>query len=359
MRSSCIPHPEKEALVIIRAWQVKACDGNHCAAALLSVFEYWHNVRLAQSEKSAKQNDIAEMHGDSRTQDESLYQFHTEEDLENNLLGLYKKSSIRKAIALLLSKGFVSVYNNPNPRYRFDRTRYFLLETEALKAFLASAKNNGTSVKNNSLSVKNNSLSAENTFSSISTEITTEITYIHTPESASEFVSLTEPEPVLSGSPPPERLEQCSAPRPVEKRWASSAEQCDRTFEPLPWGSYHRPDPDFLNYLLTVYLPTVPSFKDASLTLGHARQWLNKAKYDEQRRDDALIQWEAFQEWRDRPAAMSSEDWEHSPKRAEYEALFNSMSVTRFLFPNWDKGDQTVAPDRQSFYEYMKRIGAA
>lgn len=138
MINSCINHPAKEPLIIIRAWQVNACDGDHCAAALLSFFEYWHNVRLAQAPKSARQNAISEMHGDLGTQDTSLLQFHSEAELEVGLLGLYKKDKIRKTIALLAEKGFISVHSNPNPRYSFDRTRYFLFQEETVNEYLFS-----------------------------------------------------------------------------------------------------------------------------------------------------------------------------------------------------------------------------
>ena len=44
MRTSCITHPPKDPLIMIRQWQVALCEGNTTAAALLSFFEYWHNL---------------------------------------------------------------------------------------------------------------------------------------------------------------------------------------------------------------------------------------------------------------------------------------------------------------------------
>lgn len=177
-------------------------------------------------------------------------------------------------------------------------------------------------------------------------------------ESVSAFVSLTEPESKPpSVNPPQQRLEQGSA----APRYLSGAEKVNRHFAApqLPWGDYLNPEPAFLNYLLKVYLPKVPSNKDREIGLSDARRWLNGAKYDEHRRDNALIEWESFLEWRDRPSDLNPADWEHSPKRAEYEALYNSMSLKAFLFPNLEQGDRTTPPDRQSFYNYLQKTGAA
>lgn len=136
MRGSCIRHPAKEPLIIVREWQIEACDGNRCAAILLSFFEYWHDIKLQMASKAARQNSIAIAHGDSPTQDETLLQFHNEQELEAGILGFYGASSIRKAIALLKEKDFISVCSNPNSRYKFDQTRYFLFCDEQVNQWL-------------------------------------------------------------------------------------------------------------------------------------------------------------------------------------------------------------------------------
>jgi hypothetical protein len=126
MKSPCIAYPGDEPLVLIRASQVRICDGNHCAAALLSYFGYWHSNRLDQIKQAEHVNKIAALHGEAGTQDTTLFQYHTEDDIEAGLLHLYGRKTIRTAIALLTQKGFLSLHTNPNPRYRFDRTHYFL-----------------------------------------------------------------------------------------------------------------------------------------------------------------------------------------------------------------------------------------
>lgn len=138
MRSSCINHPSREPLLILRQWQVEACDGNHCAAALLSFLEYWHNIRLEQAVKAAQANDVAERHGDERTQNESLVQWHNSAELEDGLLGLFARGKIAESIVLLESKGFIRVSRNPNPRYKFDATKHFVFEDGAVNEWIAA-----------------------------------------------------------------------------------------------------------------------------------------------------------------------------------------------------------------------------
>jgi hypothetical protein len=56
-RTSCIPHPEGERLILIRKWQLEACQKDACAAALLNLFEYWHNIKLEQRSQAKSHND--------------------------------------------------------------------------------------------------------------------------------------------------------------------------------------------------------------------------------------------------------------------------------------------------------------
>jgi len=135
MKSSCISHPNSEPLIIIRKWQIEFCEGNQCAAALLSFFEYWHNIKLEQSHKAEQENTIQKLHGDPATQNESLIQFHTAEDLEAGVL-IFKRKAIADAINRLEKKGVILVMQNPNPRYKFDRTRHFLFKPEVIMEWL-------------------------------------------------------------------------------------------------------------------------------------------------------------------------------------------------------------------------------
>lgn len=162
MKDSCISHPDREPLIMVRQWQLEACEKNYCAAALLSFFEYWHNWKLDTVEKNQLRSSVAAKHGESFEDSTGLLQFHTEDDLEIGLLGLYKRKTIREGIKLLTDRGFISIHKNPNPRYKFDNTKFFLFHAETVNAwiknrepqkiqdFLASGKNASRSGKNTS-----------------------------------------------------------------------------------------------------------------------------------------------------------------------------------------------------------------
>lgn len=142
MKSSCISHPEREPLVIRRQWQVEFCEGTACAAELMSFFEYWHNIKLDQSLKARESNRIADNHGEEGTQDTSLFQFHTEEELIAGLLGGWSGNTINKSLRWLGEQGVITITGNPNPRYKFDKTRYFLFHPEIPQRWLHSRSRN-------------------------------------------------------------------------------------------------------------------------------------------------------------------------------------------------------------------------
>jgi|GEM_PF-2062142 len=136
MKESCIPHPANARFNITRPEYVLICRNDRCAACLLSFFEYWHNIKLEHAKKAARANDIAEMHGDARTQDESLWQFHTIKEMELGIAYMFTQKPISKALSLLCDLGFIVRGRNPNPRYKFDRTTWIMLKPEAVTAAL-------------------------------------------------------------------------------------------------------------------------------------------------------------------------------------------------------------------------------
>jgi hypothetical protein len=135
MKASCVIHPDCEPMIIVRKWQLDFCNGNKSAAALLSFFEYWHNIKLEQSQKAKFQNSVANLHHDIGCQDESLYQFHTMDELEHGVL-LYSRDAINVGLKILVDKKVISIHKNPNPKYSFDRTRYFLFYPAIVNTWL-------------------------------------------------------------------------------------------------------------------------------------------------------------------------------------------------------------------------------
>jgi hypothetical protein len=125
MKTSCISHPEREQLVIIRKWQIEFCEGNQCAAAVMAYFEYWHNWKLDSDEYNKKANDVSDAHGDSRFLSEDVYQFHSMQEISDGILNLYGAKAIAEAIKILDSKKVISIHRNPNPNYFYDKKKYF------------------------------------------------------------------------------------------------------------------------------------------------------------------------------------------------------------------------------------------
>lgn len=136
MKSSCLSHPESERLVIIRKWQVEFCEGNQCAAAVMSYFEYWHNWKLEAEQYNLRSNQIAEAHGDGRPHAEDVYQFHSINEISDGILGLYGHKSITDALRLLENRGVISTHRNPNPRYVYDKTKYFIFYPDVCQEWL-------------------------------------------------------------------------------------------------------------------------------------------------------------------------------------------------------------------------------
>ena len=180
MKSSCIDHPAREPLILIRKWQLEFCEGKAVAAALMSFFEYWHNIKLETQKQNRKLIEVANAHGELIEIDTSLYQWHTNEDLVNGIIHIAKsKNTITAALTLLEEKRAISIHQNPNPKFNFDKTRYFLfypeiciqwlIESRSVKNDLSKVKNDAGVVKNDNGVVRNDPAITETT-----TETTTE-----------------------------------------------------------------------------------------------------------------------------------------------------------------------------------------
>lgn len=152
-KSSCITHPPRQQIVLIREDYVAICDGNHCAAAILNVFEYWTNIKLGQSEQASIENQIAAA-GNVAGVDDGLWIYKSVADLKKELIGLFGDSTISKALTLIQSKGLIEQRNNP--KYGWDRTLQYLFKTETVQSLiltngsLKSKKSKASKVTNGS-----------------------------------------------------------------------------------------------------------------------------------------------------------------------------------------------------------------
>ena len=134
-QTSCIRHPANARFLKIYQWQLDFCDGNACAAALMSYFEFCHNGKLQQLQQSKTLNDELEKTPQGRTQVETLLQWHTLPDLEKAVL-FYKRDKISQGVKFLASKGVIELHSNPDPRLWFDRTQHYLFIPETVNAWI-------------------------------------------------------------------------------------------------------------------------------------------------------------------------------------------------------------------------------
>lgn len=121
-KESCIQRMVNEDLLIIRTWQLKYCDGNTTACALLSFFEYWHTTKLEEYARTGNPTD--------------LLQYHTFKQLEKGILWLSKQKTIRNARQLLIEKGAITIHQNPDPEKADDRTTFYLLNHQKINHWL-------------------------------------------------------------------------------------------------------------------------------------------------------------------------------------------------------------------------------
>jgi hypothetical protein len=134
-QTSCIRHPANARFLKIYQWQLDFCDGNACAAALMSYFEFCHNGKLQHLQQSKALNDELEKTPQGRTQVETLLQWHTTADLEKAVL-FYKRDKISQGVKFLASKGVIELHSNPDPRLWFDRTQHYLFIPETVNAWI-------------------------------------------------------------------------------------------------------------------------------------------------------------------------------------------------------------------------------
>jgi hypothetical protein len=118
---SCIKHPDKTPLVLLRQDYLEI-TGNHCAAKLLAIFEFWTN----------KLNAVGDALG--KTARDWIYKSLA--CLHNELMGEHGTHAIRKAISVLEELGFISKRHNPHIKY--DRTWQYKLEVEKVQKALNS-----------------------------------------------------------------------------------------------------------------------------------------------------------------------------------------------------------------------------
>jgi len=215
-RSKSIAHAPNNPLVIIRKDYLDMCEGDHCAAAILNVFEYWHGVKLANASQAEIENKIAAAEG-SPLVEADLWVWKSIPDLISDLLGLFGETKVSKSLSYLCESGYLE--RRRNPKYSYDRTMQYRFNAEAIQAILRPPcrENTASMALNNGLSSRENTAAIP--------EITTETTSGEPLNASLEGVpsssALDVPIPVQNKTLPPHML--------VSIQQAVSVEPMDET----------------------------------------------------------------------------------------------------------------------------------
>ena len=132
-KTSVIEHSPRQQLVVIREDYLSICDGDHCRAALLNIFEYWTNVKMGQIEQTTIENEIAAK-GGVAPKETDIWVYKTIPDLQTELLSLFGQKSIGVALQWLKDKGFLATRNNP--KFGWDRTTQYEFQIDAVTSAL-------------------------------------------------------------------------------------------------------------------------------------------------------------------------------------------------------------------------------
>ena len=212
MKESCLLRIPRQRLTMLRQEYLTICDGDKGAALLLAFFEHGHNFKLKMQEKNIQANNVAEKHGDPRTQDEQLYQFYTMPQLQEGLLSIVGRPAIQKGIKILEEKKFISIHRNPIKRYHFDSTKHFLLHTKTVNSILqklsgvltetARPSNTNSEASSHKLTEQVLILPTKIT-SKITSDLSSKISREKNPKNSFSTNQDKSPSPPLRGTPPP------------------------------------------------------------------------------------------------------------------------------------------------------------
>ena len=127
-RESCIAHPPKQAISIVRQDYYELTGRDACAAALLNIFEYWANAALA-ADASVERPWVGA---------------RPIREFERLLLGIATDKQIRKRLAMLEASGFI--HTRP-PAKRGAAKEYQVRVTEIQQAISQQVLDSGLSLR--------------------------------------------------------------------------------------------------------------------------------------------------------------------------------------------------------------------
>lgn len=118
--------------LLLREEYLCVCEGNHCAAMILSQHEYWHKHRLENRQQAQSHNEGARRMGLPATQDTGLWVYRSHEQTKAELLNLFGEKAIGQAYKYLIKKGFL--LTRLNPKQPWDRKPQYLFNVAAVQS---------------------------------------------------------------------------------------------------------------------------------------------------------------------------------------------------------------------------------
>lgn len=152
-KTSCIEHPARQNLVIIREDYLAICGGDDCPAVILNYFEHWHNSKLDTFEQWRRECEVAEKNNESLPPEPETWVYATQEQIRFDLLYTYGERKVADGTEWLVEVGFLLSRSNPN--VGFDRTKQYLFNVEFIQlAIREIADSIGAKLRNGKVQIR-------------------------------------------------------------------------------------------------------------------------------------------------------------------------------------------------------------
>jgi len=136
MSSSLVAGIPRAFFSLLRLDYLIICQGDPCAAKLLALFEAWTASRIDAIEQARYHNQAAVKEGEEPTQDLGRWLYNSVANLKVRLLGEHGDKAITAALKLLEDLGFL--LSRFNPKYKWDRTKQYLLQVKPIQEAIYS-----------------------------------------------------------------------------------------------------------------------------------------------------------------------------------------------------------------------------
>jgi hypothetical protein len=129
IKTSCLSHPPRAKIVLIREEFLTITDGHHCAAALLAVMEYWTNWKLDHIARQIEEFD--ELGKDTALIEREPWIYKNNQSFQEDLMGLFGRNKVLDGLARLIDAHYLK--RRKNPGVGWDRTYQYLLDIEKVQ----------------------------------------------------------------------------------------------------------------------------------------------------------------------------------------------------------------------------------